>query len=87
MSVDELSIMRPLENEWAAECMAAYHELVPKTEPQEDWDARNALYSTRAIIHDSALWPDVKHFREKLIMEMRTLVEQFAEGCSEVSQI
>ncbi|KAI0147141.1 Fructosamine kinase-domain-containing protein [Xylariaceae sp. FL1272] len=48
---------------------------IPQTEPQEDWDARNALYSTRAIIHDSALWPDVEHFRKRLITEMRRLVE------------
>jgi protein-ribulosamine 3-kinase len=43
---DELATMRPLENEWAEECMEGYHQHIPKSEPQEDWDARNALYAT-----------------------------------------
>ncbi|KAJ8133463.1 hypothetical protein O1611_g173 [Lasiodiplodia mahajangana] len=76
----ELGIMRPLENEWATECMESYHQHIPKAEPQDDWDARNALYAIRAIIHDSALWPEKREFREKLIAEIRKLVEKFPEG-------
>ncbi|KAI1424640.1 Fructosamine kinase-domain-containing protein [Xylaria sp. FL1777] len=76
----ELGIMRPLENDWARDCMASYHQRIAKSEPTEDWDARNALYAIRAIIHDSALWPSAPHFREKLIHEMRKLVNQFSEG-------
>jgi hypothetical protein len=46
MTLDELSYMRPIDNDWGREYMEAYHKLVPKSEPQEDWDARNALYAT-----------------------------------------
>ncbi|KAI0095565.1 Fructosamine kinase-domain-containing protein [Nemania sp. FL0031] len=76
----ELGIMRPLENEWATQCMESYHEHIPKSEPRDDWDARNALYSIRAIIHDSALWPKDKRFRVKLVDEIKKLVEKFPEG-------
>jgi hypothetical protein len=38
--------MRPLDNDWGRKCMASYHSRIPKSEPQEDWDARNALYAT-----------------------------------------
>ncbi|KJK89147.1 hypothetical protein H633G_07003 [Metarhizium anisopliae BRIP 53284] len=74
----ELATLRPLADDWIKECYRAYHELVPKSDPEEDWDARNALYATRLIIHDSAIYPDQPHFREMLIDEMRKLVERFA---------
>ncbi|RKL12124.1 hypothetical protein BFJ70_g16313 [Fusarium oxysporum] len=76
----ELSYMRPLGNDWAQECFKSYHERIPKSEPVEDWDARNALYATRIIIHDSALYPEVEHFRTTLINEMQKLVKQFPDG-------
>ncbi|KID73164.1 Fructosamine/Ketosamine-3-kinase, partial [Metarhizium brunneum ARSEF 3297] len=60
----ELATLRPLADDWIKECYRAYHELVPKSDPEEDWDARNALYATRLIIHDSAIYPDQPHFRE-----------------------
>lgn len=44
--VDELATLRPLADDWIKECYRAYHELVPKSDPEEDWDARNALYAT-----------------------------------------
>lgn len=44
--LDELATMRTLENDWGRECTENYHRLIPKSEPNEDWDARNALYST-----------------------------------------
>ena len=44
-NVDELGIMRPLEDDWSRECMESYHRHIPKSEPQDDWDARNVLYA------------------------------------------
>ncbi|KAK8024825.1 hypothetical protein PG990_002648 [Apiospora arundinis] len=79
----ELATMRPLANDWARECMDSYHAILPKSEPQEDWEGRNALYAVRVIIHDTALYPEVAHFRPTLIEEMRKLVEQFGEGHGE----
>ena len=37
--------MRLLEDDWGQECLRSYHEYIPKSEPQEDWEARNALYA------------------------------------------
>ncbi|KAL1884047.1 hypothetical protein Daus18300_000156 [Diaporthe australafricana] len=42
----ELSYMRPIATDWGRKYVEAYHKLIPKSEPQEDWDARNALYAT-----------------------------------------
>ncbi|KAK4242393.1 Fructosamine kinase-domain-containing protein [Achaetomium macrosporum] len=82
----ELSTMRPLDNDWGRECMASYHRRIPKSEPREDWDARNALYATRTYIHDSALYPDDPRCRQKLIDEMRKLVDEFGSGDAEMSE-
>ncbi|CAH0044531.1 unnamed protein product [Clonostachys solani] len=79
----ELSTMRPLSNEWARECVESYHALIPKSEPIEDWDARNSLYAIRTYAHDSALYPDEPKFRGKLMEEMQNLVAQFAEDHNE----
>lgn len=43
--LDELATMRLLEDDWGEECLRKYHECIPKSAPEEDWDARNALYS------------------------------------------
>lgn len=43
---DELATLRTLENDWAIECLESYHKHIPKSEPVEDWDARNAFYAT-----------------------------------------
>ena len=63
--------MRPLENEWGRECMAAYHKHIVKSDPEEDWDARNALYAMfvshylfsnfRLIIHLAAPIFTIQH--------------------------
>ncbi|RTE75721.1 hypothetical protein BHE90_009831 [Fusarium euwallaceae] len=63
---------------WAQECLKSYHEHIPKSEPEGDWDDRHALYSTRVIIHDSALYPEKPHFRRILIEEMKKLVDKFS---------
>ncbi|KAM7224378.1 Fructosamine kinase domain containing protein [Rhypophila decipiens] len=82
----ELGTMRPLGNDWGRECMASYHRRIPKSEPREDWDARNALYATRTYIHDSALYPKDPGFRQRLIDEMRKLVDQFGSDDAEMSE-
>ncbi|RSL41958.1 hypothetical protein CEP53_012444 [Fusarium sp. AF-6] len=64
--------------EWAQECLKSYHEQIPKSEPKDDWDDRNAPYSTRVIIHDSALYPEEPQFRRTLMEEMRKLVDKFS---------
>jgi hypothetical protein len=44
--LDELSYMRPGADDWSREYVEAYHRLIPRSEPQGDWEARNALYAT-----------------------------------------
>ncbi|KAK8068158.1 hypothetical protein PG996_007270 [Apiospora saccharicola] len=61
--IDELATLRPLADDWARECMESYHAILPKSEPTEDWEGRNALYAVRVIVHDTALYPDEARFR------------------------
>ncbi|KAK7226586.1 hypothetical protein V2G26_014589 [Clonostachys chloroleuca] len=76
----ELSYMRPGADDWSREYVEAYHRLIPKSEPQDDWEARNALYATRVIVVDSAIYVEHEHFRRILIEEIRKLVELFPDG-------
>ncbi|KAH6673550.1 Fructosamine kinase-domain-containing protein [Halenospora varia] len=41
----ELGNWRPKRNKFGSEYFEKYHEYVPKSEPVEDWDDRNALYA------------------------------------------
>ncbi|EEU35809.1 uncharacterized protein NECHADRAFT_77174 [Fusarium vanettenii 77-13-4] len=34
---------------WAKECLESYKERIPESEPREDWEDRNALYSTLVL--------------------------------------
>lgn len=43
--IDELSTLRPMNNEWSRDYTEAYHTHIPKDAPVQDWDARNALYA------------------------------------------
>ncbi|ETS84561.1 hypothetical protein PFICI_02586 [Pestalotiopsis fici W106-1] len=79
----ELSYMRPMAQEsggWAEKYIESYHKLIPRSEPQGDWEARHALYATRVVVVDSALYKDKENFRKILIDLVRELVERFPEG-------
>lgn len=43
--LDELGNWRPERNKFTRRYFQAYHSHVPKAEPEEDYDDRNALYS------------------------------------------
>ena len=34
-----------MRNDWARECLEAYHRIIPKSEPVEDWEKRIQLYA------------------------------------------
>lgn len=38
-----------LRNEWGRECLEAYHKIIPKSEPIEDWEKRIELYALYVI--------------------------------------
>ncbi|VUC29167.1 unnamed protein product [Clonostachys rosea] len=44
---DELGNWRPDRNRFSGDYIAEYHRLIPKSEPVEDWDDRNALYELK----------------------------------------
>jgi len=58
----------------------AYHEIIPKSEPVEDYDDRNALYCVRFNLHYTTLYPDQPNYREAVINDMKKLIEKFPEG-------
>ncbi|EXV03480.1 fructosamine kinase [Metarhizium robertsii] len=65
----ELATLRPLADDWINECYRAYHELVPKSDPEEDWDARNALYATSVcFIGSYAILLRLTSFLRRLII-------------------
>lgn len=60
--------------------MKEYTKHFPISPPEEDWDDRNLLYSLRADLHDSILFPATSRFRELLIVTLKQLTEKFADG-------
>ena len=60
-----------------------YQEVMGISEPQEDWDDRNALYALRYDLLVSALSPKTEYgykFRKMAKSEMTRLVEKYPEG-------
>ncbi len=48
---DELSPLRPMNNQWSRDCIEAYYKCMPKDAPVEDWEFRNALYALYGTPH------------------------------------
>jgi hypothetical protein len=57
-----------------------YFKHFPISPPEEDWDDRNLLYSLRADLHDSILFPSATRFRLLLIITLKQLVDKFPNG-------
>ncbi|KAG8161739.1 hypothetical protein KVR01_008726 [Diaporthe batatas] len=59
-----------------------YQRAIQISEPQEDWDDRNALYAIRYDLLVSALFPDESglKFREMAMLEMERLVQKYPLG-------
>ena len=57
-----------------------YFKHFPISPPEEDWDDRNLLYSLRADLHDSILFPSATRFRVLLIITLKQLVDKFLNG-------
>ena len=46
---DDLSLIYLMRNDWSRKFLAAYHEIIPKSEPVEDWEARIELYALYVV--------------------------------------
>ncbi|KAL6700738.1 Fructosamine kinase domain-containing protein [Trichoderma pleuroticola] len=76
----ELGNWRPERNKFTRRYFQAYHSHIPKAEPEEDYDDRNALYSLRFNLHAAALFPNQESFVRMAIDEIRRLAEAYPEG-------
>ncbi|SPQ25704.1 6fc74459-ad21-438f-b816-25a54582fc48 [Thermothielavioides terrestris] len=54
----ELGNWRPQRNHFDAKYFEAYHSVMPRTDPVEDYDDRNALYALRFNLHAATLFPN-----------------------------
>ncbi|PTB69393.1 hypothetical protein BBK36DRAFT_1109657, partial [Trichoderma citrinoviride] len=76
----ELGNWRPERNKFTSRYFEAYHSIIPKSEPVEDYDDRNALYSTKFDLQAVTVHPDQKWYLRTAIDEIRRLVEAYPEG-------
>ncbi|KAI0114724.1 Fructosamine kinase-domain-containing protein [Daldinia grandis] len=79
----ELGVWRQPWNKIDKTYRAEYHKCMPKSQPEEDCDDRNALYAVRVNILDSILYKDDPSYRQMLISGMRELVDKFPGGFEE----
>ncbi|GKZ27942.1 hypothetical protein AbraCBS73388_007145 [Aspergillus brasiliensis] len=75
----ELGNWRPERNGFTS-FFDAYHSIIPKTAPTEDYDDRIALYAMRFDLQAAALFPHVTSFRDSVVDEMRRLVTKYPGG-------
>ncbi|KAF2754716.1 hypothetical protein EJ05DRAFT_130934 [Pseudovirgaria hyperparasitica] len=73
----ELGYWLPEHNKFGVDYFEAYHELVPRSEPVEDYDDRIRLYALRFNLHAAALFPGDLKYRDMVIEEAQLLVEKY----------
>ncbi|XRM36737.1 hypothetical protein ABZX51_000230 [Aspergillus tubingensis] len=83
----ELGNWRPERNGFDRSFFDAYHSVIPKTAPIEDYDDRIALYSLRFNLQAAALSPEDASFRNSVIEEMRHLVAKYPGGYEEYARM
>ncbi|KAM7202925.1 Fructosamine kinase domain containing protein [Naviculisporaceae sp. PSN 640] len=73
----EFGQWRPACNKFGPEYLEAYHKIVPKSEPKEDYDGRLDLYKLKFNTHVSALFPANAGLREQMLGDIKDLVQRF----------
>ncbi|CAP59714.1 uncharacterized protein PODANS_1_390 [Podospora anserina S mat+] len=63
-----------------------YHSHVPKAEPAEDYDDRNALYALRFDLHAAALFSTQEEYVQMAIDEIQRLVEKLHDGITKCTE-
>ncbi|KAK4175486.1 Fructosamine/Ketosamine-3-kinase [Triangularia setosa] len=79
----ELGNWRPARNQFTRLYFDEYHSHVPKAEPAEDYDDRNALYALRFNLHAAALFPNQEEYVQMAVDEIQRLIEKFPDGLTE----
>ncbi|KAI1340786.1 Fructosamine kinase-domain-containing protein [Xylariaceae sp. FL0016] len=79
----ELAVWRQPWNEIKLPYRMRYYQHHPRSQPEDDFDDRNALYAIRVNILDSILYKDDTDYRDMLISGMRELVDKFPGGFEE----
>ncbi|KAK0652529.1 Fructosamine/Ketosamine-3-kinase [Cercophora newfieldiana] len=74
----ELGNWRPERNRFTSLYFQTYHSHIPKSEPVEDYDDRNALYGLRFNLHAATLFPNHAEFLQMAVDEIRRLTEKFS---------
>ncbi|KAI0155142.1 Fructosamine kinase-domain-containing protein [Xylariaceae sp. FL1272] len=72
--------MRAARNSLGRDFVNAYKEQVGASEPQEDFDDRNALYSMRADLETVGMWPQWRPLLDHVKDEMRRLLAKHPNG-------
>ncbi|KAI0101356.1 Fructosamine kinase-domain-containing protein [Nemania sp. FL0031] len=76
----ELGVWRQPWNNIREDYRRRYYQHFPKSQPESDYDDRNALYATRVNLLDSILYKEESNYREALIRGMDELIRKFPGG-------
>ncbi|CAG8979651.1 hypothetical protein HYALB_00011535 [Hymenoscyphus albidus] len=76
----ELGMMREPRYQFTGEYLKRYMEVVPASEPVEDFDDRNALYAMRDNIINSGLHSHRAFLRKQARKEMQRLIDKNPKG-------
>ncbi|RYP84416.1 hypothetical protein DL770_005208 [Monosporascus sp. CRB-9-2] len=75
----ELGNWRPERNKFTRRYFQAYHSHIPKSEPEEDYDSRNALYALRFNLHAATLFPKNEQYLAMALEEIRRLIALYPD--------
>ncbi|KAK4142025.1 Fructosamine kinase-domain-containing protein [Dichotomopilus funicola] len=76
----ELGNWRPVRNKFTRRYFEAYQSIIPKAEPEADFDDRNALYALRFNLNAATLFTQDKNYLQMVIDEIRRLTEKYPDG-------
>ncbi|KAI0152909.1 Fructosamine kinase-domain-containing protein [Xylariaceae sp. FL1272] len=77
----DLGMMCDPRYRFGEEHVKAYQELVPKSEPQDDFSDRQLIYAMRDNIINLGLHYDkIYYFRDEIIADMRRLIAKYPNG-------
>ncbi|KAI0450101.1 Fructosamine kinase-domain-containing protein [Xylaria acuta] len=76
----DLAMMREPRYQFTSEHADKYREVVPPSEPVEDFDDRNVIYAMRDNIINLGLHDHRQFLREQVLEEMQRLIKKYPNG-------